>query len=215
MGADGSGNRTLLPDGDDPYAVSPLGPAGLARTERAAGVLAPVVALGAILLATLVSPTFTWTGHPLSFLGIAPPTRLLFNGGLVAGGALSVPFAHHLWRTAGSRLLRAAALSFALTGVAMALVGLFPMSTVLHLPVAVAFYVLLSVTLWLFGAGALRAGGSGRRAGVAALALGTLNALTWAVYVAAFAGSGLSLAIPETIGALALGAWTAGTALTG
>lgn len=187
---------------------------GVARGERAAGVLAPVVALSAIFAATLLSPTFTWTGDPLSYLGSeGQPTRSLFNDGLVAGGLLSLPFAHYLARTADDRLQRAGAVAFALTGLAMALVGVFPMGTDPHFPAAVAFYLLLSVTLWLHGAGTLRAGGGRRWAGWIAVALGTLNVVTWTVYVAVLAGTGLSLAIPETVGALALGAWTAGTAL--
>ncbi len=194
-------------------------PGGVGRAERAAGVLAPTVALGAILLATLLSPTFTWTGDPLSFLGSAgQPTRPLFNYGLVAGGLLSLPFAHRLWTTARGTLQRAGGVAFAFTGGTMALIGVFPMGTDPHFPVAVTFYLLLSVTLWLHGAGTLRAAGTDgtdgarRRWGWVAVALGTLNVVTWVVYVAVFAGA-VSLAIPETVGAVALGAWTAGTAL--
>ncbi|WP_254534733.1 DUF998 domain-containing protein [Halomarina litorea] len=187
---------------------------GVARVERAAGVLAPAVALGAIFLATLLSPTFTWTGDPLSFLGSdGQPTRPLFNYGLVAGGLLSLPFGHYLSTTGRDRLQRSGGVLFALTGLAMGLVGVFPMGTDPHFPVAVAFYLLLSLTLWVHGAGALRVGEARRWVGAAAIALGTLNVVTWAVYVAVFAETGLSLAIPETVGALALGVWTAGTAL--
>jgi hypothetical membrane protein len=65
----------------------------LDRLGRASGVAFPVVSLGAILLATLVSPTFTWTGSALSDLGaFGAPTALLFNGGLVLAGLVAFPF---------------------------------------------------------------------------------------------------------------------------
>lgn len=211
----GRETRTFLSDGDATSDVSPRQPpADVTRAERAAGVLAPVVALGAIFLATLLSPTFTWTGDPLSFLGSeGQPTRSLFNYGLIAGGLLSLPFAHHLVTTARTGLQRVGGALFAFTGVAMGLVGVFPMGTDPHFPVAVTFYLLLSLTLWIHGVGTVRASRERRWVGAAAVALGTLNVVTWVVYVAVFAGGGLSLAIPETVGALALGVWTAGTAL--
>ena len=181
------------------------------RVTTATGVLAPVVALGAIFLATLLSPTFGWTTDPLSSLGSAgEPTRPLFNYGLILGGGVSIPFAHRLFSTARNRLELLGSGAFVLTGTAMALVGVFPMGTDYHFPAAVSFYLLLSVSTWLYGGGNVRAGD--RLLGAATAGLGVLNLLTWAVYVAFFAAS-LSLALPEIVGALALGGWTTGTAI--
>jgi len=182
------------------------------RATTATGVLAPLVALGAIFLATVLSPSFTWTGEPLSFLGSAgQPTRPLFNYGLVVGGLLSLPFAGRLVATGRNRLERLGGGTFALTGTAMGLVGVFPMGTTWHFPAAVSFYLLLSVSTWLYGAGNVLAGDRWR--GALTVGLGVLNLLTWAVYAAVFAPTGLSLALPELVGALALGAWTAATAV--
>jgi hypothetical membrane protein len=190
-------------------------PASTDRRDRVAtlaGVLAPVVTLGAILFATLRSPTFSWTEDPLSLLGEAgQPTRYLFNYGLVVGGLLSLGFAARLVASGRNRLERAGGAAFALTGVAMALVGVFPTGTAPHFPAAVAFYLLLSVSTGLYGAGNYRAGD--RALGGLTVGLGALNLLTWAVYVAVFAPTGLSLALPEVVGAVALGGWTTGTAL--
>jgi hypothetical membrane protein len=183
-----------------------------ARTERlgtAAGVAAPAVAVGAILLATLLSPTFTWTGSALSDLG-APgaPTAALFNGGLVLGGALALPFAARLVGAARNRVEAAGAGVFGLAAVALAGVGLFPLDTPQHTPVAVAFFLLLSLSLWTYGAGNVLAGD--RRLGAVTVLLGLLNLAAWVVYLALF--EGLGLALPEAVGTAVLAAWSVGTA---
>lgn len=56
------------------------------RLSSWAGLLAPLLTLAAIFLATALSPTFSWTYHALSNLGgtispaATPTTRLVFNG---------------------------------------------------------------------------------------------------------------------------------------
>lgn len=191
---------------------APLPRAMAVRTERigtAAGVAAPAVAVGAILLATALSPTFTWTGSALSYLG-APgaPTAALFNGGLVLGGALALPFAVRLVGAARNRLETAGAAVFGLAALALAGVGVFPLGTALHGPVAVAFFLLLSLSLWTYGAGNARAGD--RRLGAVTASLGLLNLAAWVVYAALFDGVGLAL--PEAVGTGVLAAWSIGTA---
>lgn len=183
------------------------------RSEQigtAAGVASPVVSLGSILLAAALSPTFTWTGSALSDLG-APtaPTAALFNGGLVLGGALALPFAVRLVGTARNRAESAGAGLFALTALALAGVGLFPLNTPQHTPVAIAFFLLLSLSLWAYGAGNALTGD--RRLGAVTAALGALNLAAWVVYVTA--APGLGLALPESVGAVVLALWAVGTAL--
>jgi len=183
------------------------------RSEQigtAAGVASPVVSLGSILLATALSPTFTWTGSALSDLG-APtaPTAALFNGGLVLGGALALPFAVRLVGAARNRPESVGAGLFALTALALAGVGLFPLTTPQHTPVAIAFFLLLSLSLWAYGAGNALAGD--RRLGVLTAVLGALNVAAWVVYVTIFPG--LGLALPESVGAGVLALWAVGTAL--
>ena len=186
-------------------ADSPVG-----RATALAGVVAPAVALGSIFLATLLSPTFGWTTEPLSFLGSeGEPTRPLFNWGLILGGVVSIPFGYRLFSAVRNGLELTGSGAFALTGAAMALVGVFPMGTAYHFPAA-AFYLLLSVSMWLYGGGNWLAGA--RELGAVTVGLGVRNLLTWVVYVALFA-SWLSLALPEIVGALALGGWTTGTAI--
>jgi hypothetical membrane protein len=59
---------------------------------------------------------------------------------------------------------------------AMAGIGLFPQGTTSHLPVAVAFYVLVTVLLWADGVVSWRAGRRQRGAGVATLGTGVAGA---------------------------------------
>jgi hypothetical membrane protein len=180
------------------------------------GVGAALVPTGAILLATVLSPTFSWTGDALSNLGGAgdpaatATTMLLFNGGLVVGGLLGVGFVYVLFVRAAHVAERIGAVAFGLSMVALALVGVFPQEQPAHFPAAVSFYLLLSVALWLYGTGNLFVGE--RERGLATMLLGVVN-------VAAWVGWGLTgpvlrpgLALPEIVGALVLAGWAVVTA---
>jgi hypothetical membrane protein len=173
-------------------------PVSLARVS---GYAAPVVALGAILLATVVSDTFAWTDSALSDLGVATGTALLFNSGLLAGGVLALPYSYALWVAGRGLLGRLTAVAFAVAATTMGLVGVFVSGHPLHLPVALSFYLLVSVTLVLDGL-ARRVTREGR---VAAL-LGVAHFLGWVVWVGGVR-FGTGLAVPETVGAVVFAAW--------
>ncbi len=73
------------------------------------GIAGTIVSLGTITVATIVaSPeTFTWQGHALSDMGrYGTPTFPLFNGGLIVGGLLGLPFAWRCWITSRNALER-------------------------------------------------------------------------------------------------------------
>jgi hypothetical membrane protein len=178
----------------------------LDRLGRASGVAFPVLSLGAILLATLISPTFTWTESALSDLG-APgePTALLFNGGLVLTGLVAPPFVAWIYRRARNRLERAGAAVLGVAAVLSALIGIFPTGTSLHFPVAVGFFLAVPIALWLRAAGASRAGR--RRAAAVALGGGALDPLGWLVWGVVGRGPAPGLAIPELVAVLGLHAW--------
>lgn len=196
------------------------------RAARYAGQAAPAVAFGGILLATVLAPWFSWPGDALSDLGVAATSSvaLLFNGALVAGGLLALPYAGALWADAGAdtdanggtgttvdRLAaRTVAVLFGLSAVLMALVGVFPIPAELavagtvvepHGPVAVGFYLGLTATLAVDGLRRLR-----ERAGQASLALAVVHVGYWLVW-AAGVRPGPGLAIPEAVGAAALTVW--------
>lgn len=170
------------------------------RFAAGAGVASAVGTPALIVAATLLAPWFSWTQNAFSDLGVAAGTATLFNGTLIGGGLLALPFAWLLWATADGTLPRLRAVGFAVTGVALGAVGVFPAGDPLHFPVAVTHFVGVTVTLvvdFLARPGAA----TGRLAGVA----GLCNAAGWVAW-----GQGLlppGLAIPEFVGALVLAAW--------
>lgn len=173
------------------------------------GLLAPLISLGAIALATLISPTFSWTQSALSSLGVAAPTAWLFNGGLIAGGVVSLPFGVRVFETARNLIERAGAVLFWLCAVALAAIGIFPAGTPLHFPSAIAFYLLLSLSLWTYGVGNAIAGAW--LLGALTVLLGVLNIGAWFVWAMALQAIAPGLALPEIVGALILGVWIVGT----
>ena len=179
----------------------------LERLEAGSGLLAVAIAFGAVLASTVLSPSFSWATDALSDLGAsASPTALLFNGGLIAGGALALPFAHLLWRRAATRVSRLGAAILAVGFACLALVGVFPIGTRLHLPVAVAFYLSITYGWFVRGTGVALAGRV--RRGVGTIWFGVAHVTSWLAWVAG-ARIGPGIAVPETIGALLLAAWVA------
>jgi hypothetical membrane protein len=168
---------------------------------RRSGHLAPIVTLGSILTATVVAPWFSWPRDALSELGVDPATALLFNGGLILGALLAVPYTVPLWRAATTTVARLVAGLFALTSILMGLVGVFPMDTSPHFAVALSFYLLLTATLGVDGLRRRHA-----TTGQLSLTLAVVHLLSWAAWAyGLFPGRGLAL--PELIGAVFLAVW--------
>ena len=182
------------------------------RVLAACGAVAVVVTMLAILVATAVSPAFAWTGNALSNLGVTETaagtttTVALFNGGLILGGLVGLAFAVALWRASSSLAGRAVGVSFGLAVFFMGLVGVFPQDTAPHFAVAITFYLLVSVTLWLDGLAAFRQ--HWRRRAVVAATLGTANLAGWLVWGLTGPPTRDGLAIPELWGALLFSVWT-------
>lgn len=173
------------------------------RLAVRAGVVGPLVGFAATLSATALSPTFRWTGNALSDLGAATATNpWLFNYGLIASALLTLPFAWVVWVDAANSLQRLGALAFAACTVGLGLVGVFPIGSGLHGPVAIAYFTFLTFTLWIHGSGSVLAGLA--RRGLAAIWLGIGHVLFWVVWVAAGFGG---IAVPEFVGSLSIYAW--------
>ena len=185
------------------------------RAAAATGVAAPLLTLGAILVATLLSPSFTWAGSALSDLGVTPGVAPVFNGGLVAGAVVGLPFAWHRWSAAVDPFQRAGAAGVGVALLAMGGVGLFPAGTALHLPVAAGFFAAFTYALFLHGTGSVRAGAAAR--GLATIWLAVAHVTAWLLWGVGAAATGVTgIALPEFAGALAFGGWivwTAGEAL--
>lgn len=175
------------------------------------GVLAPVLSLGSTGLATVLAPAseFTWRAFALSDLG-RPTARtyLLFNGGLILGGLVGIAFSWPLWRRARNWLERAGTVSFVVTLLGLALIGVFHLPRALHQPVALLFFVGGPITQWLYGAGQLVAGDASF--GLVSISFGVGHVLGWAgwiLYVVAGGSAEQWFAVPEMVASLAFGCW--------
>ncbi len=166
-----------------------------------AGTLAPVVALGGIVLASLLDPTFAWLGDALSDLGVRPRSAAVFNGALLLGGLMALVYAVGRWRDVSSRRVRLVLGLFGLSAASLAGVGVFPAGHPFHAPAAVGFYALVTLTLGLDGVWR-RESATGRA--TIALAVGQVG--IWGSWLAGWwPGSGLAL--PEFAGALLVPVW--------
>lgn len=178
---------------------------------RRAGPAAIVLTFAGVLGGMLASPSFSLADNALSELGVAtsvvgtPTTALLFNGGLVVGGLVGLGFAWYLVTVATDALGRLTGGCFAVTTWSMAGVGIFPMGSSLHGPVALAFFLAISVTLAVGGLAARRHGGA--RFGTASLAGAVGHILGWLGWLAAGGPALVGLAVPELWGAGLLAGW--------
>lgn len=170
------------------------------RIARLSGPAAVAVTLGGIVLATVLSSTFSWQASALSDLGVAPGTAWLFNGSLVVGSILGLPYAWALWSAAADPLGHLRGATYLLTLGSMAGVGLFPAGQPLHLPLALAFFVLAALTTIVDGVARLRL-----RSGKLSLLSGVLAPIAWPGWVLWLGGGGI--AVPEFVGALLFGVW--------
>lgn len=180
------------------------------------GLIAPPIALVGILLATLVDPSFSWTNDALSYTGELPPGRsisidlfldrpsfLLFNGSLIVTGIVGLPFAWLLYDDATHPLERSGAVTLAIALLSLAAVGVFHLPHGWHAPAAIVHFIATMGFLWLYGLGTAQSGDV--RRGAVAVVLGFVVLGTWLLWTFAMADAGI--AIPEYVGALALGGW--------
>lgn len=188
------------------------------RTATYCGLAAPLVALSAIALATVLAApeTFTWYGRALSDMG-RPGTRtfLLFNGGLIAGGLFGIPFAWRLWVTSSGRVERLGVVLLVTSVVGMISVGVFFLGHTeyylernLHFAAALTFFGVAPFAQWVYGTGQVLDGARGL--GLLSIWFGIVHPVTWLVWLVSRAGATDSwawFAVPEFVAALAFGGW--------
>jgi len=156
-----------------------------------------------ILAATLLAPWFSWTGNALSDLGAAgASTALLFNGTLIFSGLLGIPFAL-LLLTVRDRWVRwIGTLLFGAAMPMLALIGVFALPSSYHGPVAVSFFLLFTIGIFVDGIGAILAGN--HVDGALSIGLAVLHVLGWIVWgIVALEG----VALPELVGSAAIWVW--------
>ena len=173
----------------------------VARIERHAGSVAPILALGGILLATILDPTFSWVHDALSDLGVRDASASVFNGSLVLGGLLAVIYGVGIARRTESIVQRLIGVLFSLAALHLAGVGLFVIGHPLHVPAAIGFYGLMTVIFLIDG--------YERReepTGKLCFGLAAVHVAIWGTWFATW-WPGTGLALPEFAGALLVPVW--------
>lgn len=173
----------------------------------AAGISAPILAFICILTAIASYPKFSWVHNALSDLGVVKGlTGPLFNFGLYTGGFLGLVFAVlGLYSYGKNTVGKVGGLTFAAASAALIAIGVFNESFHgVHFAVSAAFFVLAPIALFILTCSFMLA--RQKRLAVLTVAVGVAAALPWVVqftvhYVPA-------VAIPETISAVAISAWT-------
>jgi hypothetical membrane protein len=173
------------------------------RIAAVAGVVAPVVAILAVVVPTFLTPSFSWTGTSISHMGGAgKPAAFVLNFGLIAAGLLGIPFVWRLWTETDHGFEKAGTLLFAVSLVGMIGVGVFPLPSPNHGPVAITHFVAYTVGLWVYGTGSALAGRV--RWGLATVWLGIGHVLAWVVWgIAGLEG----IALPEAAGSVIFASW--------
>jgi hypothetical membrane protein len=190
------------------------------------GYLAPVVSIGLVLAASIVDPKFSWATRSLSSMGEATGLGLLavgssnqlawllFNGGLFAGGLLGIPFVALLYSTGSNRLERIGAAWFGVALFAMACVGFAYLDgpyNVLHFPFAALLFFSIALAPWVHGSGLVQAGDV--NGGLKTIWLANFYAIQWVVWIILEAivwqgdDTWTYFAVPEFVGAIAVGVW--------
>jgi len=193
------------------------------------GYAGPVASVGAIFLATLLDPKFSWRSRSLSSMGEATGQSLLalgsvdqlafdvFNLGLVLAGVLGLPFLALLWADSETRTERIGLVLAGLTllgsiGVAVAFLdGPF---AAFHFVAAMTFFFGMTLTMWTYGTGlAKRTGGAH---GLGAIWFANVHAVGWVGWMLLeaflYTGDGDTwtyFAVPEFVGAVLFGLFVA------
>ena len=178
------------------------------KIGAAAGIAAPVLAFVCIIGAIGTAPSFSWASNALSDLGIDPGvTGPLFNFGLYASGFLGLVFAvfglfSYLGKTNAGKV---GASMFVAATATLVGIGVFNESfSGTHFALSATFFVLAPVSLFIITYDF--AISRRKQAAVLTLSTGVVAALPWVVlFVFRFVPN---VAIPETISALAVSAWT-------
>lgn len=177
--------------------------------------VAPIIALLAIAVAILMSPTFNWYTNALSDLGhytridIGPNPllrALTFNIGLIMTGILMLYYMWSLFCRLHDLSTRIGMLPFGMACIFLISIGLFAKNfNPIHYYVSVGFFLSFPWTMWLVGRSWLRFAKL-RWFAVISLFVSFVSVyLWWGSFAGIFAWSGV--AIPEILTAITAIAW--------
>ena len=169
------------------------------------GIVGAVLTLVMVFAATILSPWFRWDTNALSELGVGE-VSLLFNCGVVIGGALNFIFAlgvrEHLLE---GRLVSIGAALILVGSVSMLLVGIFTAAyPIAHAIVALGYFVSVPVGFILIGLGTRMP-----KIRMPSLATGMAALMVILVLPIIFlvAHFNVGFAVPEMMEALIIAAW--------
>lgn len=168
---------------------------------KIAGILAPIVSFLFIAIAVATHPWFSFTENALSDLGaLHTENNWIFNLALILGGSLAMVFSLYLQKKGSNAVENAGYAVFLIASIFMTSIGVFPEGTSVHFTVSLMFYILSAVAMSISGIGFFI---SKRRCeGAASIIFVSFGLLV------ALAVKWKGIAIPETIGALAIALWT-------
>jgi hypothetical membrane protein len=179
----------------------------------AVGLAGVAVAFGGVVYAMAAAPWFSPLFDALSDLGArGAATAPIFNGALLVGGALGVGFVVAVLAETDHPIRRAGGLFGLLAMAFMALVGAFPLPDPLHGLVAVPFFVFLTLTVSVWGAGDYADGRELR--GLVFVLAGAVHVVAW-VWWALFPWFPPGIALPELVGSVAFAVWGSWLAVDG
>lgn len=147
------------------------------------GIATALAAYPFILASIALSPWFNLYNNALSDLGNTVSNGqvgYVYNAGLVLAGVLSVSFAALLSRVSPSRMVLVWTVPFTISGLDLALIGIFSENTGhIHGTVSEVFFLMIVVTMLAYSYVSWPLGSP--RIGAVALSFGILSAIIWFV----------------------------------
>ncbi len=166
------------------------------------GLFAVFVGIAGLMLSIGLADGFSITADSLSSLGTPEHgVAFLFNGTMIITGTLATVFFATLINRFSHQAQRIGTTIMMIASISLAAIGVFPTDHVLHVPVAVLFFVGISVGILITAYGDQQAGRH-KRARVA-LNLILLHVVAWIFGVVTLDG----IALPELVGALIYAIW--------
>jgi hypothetical membrane protein len=175
------------------------------RVAALCGLVTPVIAISAILLAISYSPWFSWTENALSDLGVHEAAAI-FNFSLMTSGVLTLIFAIGLAQTLRQNIMGfVGALLLILTAISLFAIGFFPETAGrIHFYFSVSFFMFTVLSLIVIGVALFRES-SGKTVGALSIFAGLFEAAVWVLFWnLPIKGD----AIPEMISSLTTSAWS-------
>ena len=139
-------------------AVTPGRMARVRRVTAVCGIVSQLVALTVLLVEAISnSPWFSWTEEHISAFGVEGSAKMIYNSGLILAGIFSLIFAIGIGRYFLSSRLWQVGIAFLILGsLAVFAMGVFPRTwDFSHGASTVAFYVCITLALFLIGAAAI------------------------------------------------------------